>query len=194
MGPVGKDLHHRSLAWDILRAIGYGAIAASLFVAPNIGVALAPFLRDDPYARREWRRERVREALRRLRERRLVRFEERGKKTYLVVTELGKQRLRTFDFNAMGLATPPKRWDARWRMVIFDIPNDKKRERELLRRKLVELGFLALQKSVFIYPYPCEDEVDFLCNFLDIDRYVHFLEVHSLGSAEGRVRRAFDLL
>lgn len=191
---MGRNLHYRSLAWDVLRAIGYGAVAASLFVAPNIGAALAPFLRDDPYARREWRRARVREALRRLRQRRLVRFEERGKKTYLIITELGKRRLRQFEFDAMRPAEPPRRWDARWRMVIFDVPNTKKRERELFRRKLTDLGFLALQKSVFVHPYPCEDEVDFTCNFLDIDRHVHCLEVHSLGSAEGSVRRAFDLL
>lgn len=195
---MGKSIHYRSLAWDILRAVGGGAVVASLFIAPNIGIALAPFLRegdeDDARDRREWERWKTQQALKRLRERRYVRFEEKGHETYIVITEKGKQRLRTFEFNSIALPEPPKRWDRKWRVVVFDVPEKKSRERKLLRDKLDELGFLALQKSIFAYPHPCEDEIDFLTQFLDIDRHVHCLLTDSLGSAEGAVRKHFGLL
>lgn len=187
-------MHYGSLARDILKAVGYGAIAASLFVAPNIGVALAPFLRDDPAARREWRRRHVQQALKRLRERRLVKYEERGKKTYVVITEQGKERLRQFEFDQLSLPERPRKWDGKWRMAAFDIPERKRRERKIFRDKLDTLGFLALQRSVYLYPHPCEDEVDFLTRFLSIDRFVHSIEVASLGSAEGYCRQYFGLL
>jgi len=191
---MGRAIHRRSLAWDLLRAIGYGAVVASLFVAPNIGQALKPFLGGTPSERREWERKRVQEALARLRERRYVRFEQKGSETYIVVTEHGKQRLRKFEFDALTLPPEPRRWDRTWRIVAFDIPEKKKRQRAIFRDKLRELGFLAFQKSVCVYPYPCEDEVDFLNHFLDIDRYVHCIEAHTLGTAEGTARRHFDLL
>lgn len=178
-----------------MRAIGSGAVVAALFVAPNIGLALAPFLRaDDPYERREWNRRRVQAALKRLAERRYVRFEEQGKNTYIVITEFGKRRLRQFDFETLALPERPRRWDGKWRMVVFDIPEKRKRARMALSAKLVHVGMLALQRSVYVYPHPCEDEVDFLCQFLDVDRHTHVIEAASLGTAEGKARRRFGLL
>lgn len=187
-------IQYGSLAWNLLKAVGYGAITASLLVAPNIGVALAPLLRDDPRARREWRRRHVQQAMKRLRDRRLVRYEERGKETYLMITEHGKQRLRTFEFEQIRLPDRPRRWDGKWRIVAFDIPERKRRERKIFRDKLDQLGFLALQRSVYVYPYPCGDEIDFLSHFLAIHRFAHLIEAGSLGSAEGFCRRRFDLL
>lgn len=192
---MGKNLHYRSLAGDILKVIGAGAILASIFIAPNIGLALAPFLSgDNSYERRAWKRKQVQAALRRLRERRYVRYEERGKETYLIITELGKQRLRKFEFNMLSMPELQRRWDGKWRIVIFDIPETKQRERKALRDKLYQLGFFPLQESVFVYPHPCADEIDFLVTFLNIDHYTHCLEATNLGSAEGKARRHFDLL
>ena len=50
-----------------------------------------------------------------------------------------------------------RRWDHRWRVVIFDIPERRKSVRVSLRRFMQEYGFVRLQDSVWIYPYDCED-------------------------------------
>lgn len=88
----------------------------------------------------------------------------------------------------------PRRWDGKWRMVVCDIPEKRKRARMALSTKLVAIGMLALQRSVYVYPHPGEDEADFLCQFLDIDRYMYVIEAASLGTAEGRTRQHFGLL
>src|SRR3989344_4076427 len=46
-----------------------------------------------------------------------------------------------------------KKWDGKWRIIIFDIPQELHRERNILRRRLRSMGFYMLQKSVFIFPY-----------------------------------------
>src|SRR3989344_8474311 len=51
----------------------------------------------------------------------------------------------------------PKRWDGKWRVLIFDIPERRKGTREQTRRTLLSLGFKRLQDSVWVYPYDCED-------------------------------------
>jgi len=51
----------------------------------------------------------------------------------------------------------PKRWDKKWRILAFDIPERKRKTREKIRATLVTLGFVRLQDSVWIYPYDCED-------------------------------------
>ena len=52
-----------------------------------------------------------------------------------------------------------KRWDGKWRIVMFDIPEKIKNERYWLRFKLFELGYKTLQKSVFIGKYPLTEEL-----------------------------------
>lgn len=51
----------------------------------------------------------------------------------------------------------PKRWDKKWRVIIFDIPEKRKRLREQIRKTLTTIGFRRLQDSVWIFPYDCED-------------------------------------
>lgn len=53
-----------------------------------------------------------------------------------------------------------KPWDKKWRVVIFDIPERKRNQREGLRRKLKELGFGMLQESVWITPFPIANELE----------------------------------
>ncbi|MFN7088663.1 MAG: hypothetical protein ACK4NX_02515, partial [Candidatus Paceibacteria bacterium] len=53
-----------------------------------------------------------------------------------------------------------------------------------LRLKLKELGFYPLQKSVFVYPFQCEEEIDFLCSVFDVRRYVLLLEVSNFEGSE----------
>ena len=53
----------------------------------------------------------------------------------------------------------PKRWDGKWRLLIFDIPERRRKERDQIRATLVSLGFHRLQDSVWVYPYDCEDLV-----------------------------------
>ncbi len=112
-------------------------------------------------------------------------------KIKIILTKLGKKKILIYDLDNIKLKKG--RWDGKWRLVIFDIPDSKKRAREALRQKLKELDFYPLQKSVFINPYPCEDEVDFLCNIFDINRNdVLVLEVNKFEGAE-KLKHHFHL-
>jgi DNA-binding transcriptional regulator PaaX len=104
--------------------------------------------------------------------------------------EKGKMRWLQYQFNDLQLKTP-KRWDKKWRIVLFDISESKKRIRDALRKKLKKLGFLEFQKSVFIYPYPCQGEINFIINFFDIEDCVYYLEAPILS--DYNFRRHFHL-
>src|SRR3989339_239988 len=56
----------------------------------------------------------------------------------------------------------PKCWDKKWRVLIFDIPEKRKYLREKIRNTLGAIGFSQLQKSVWVYPYDCEDLIALL--------------------------------
>jgi len=85
----------------------------------------------------------------------LITFEERGNSRYARITEKGKQVLHLEIQKAQHLKK--RKWDRRWRVVIFDIPERRKTVRVRLRRFMNEYGFVRLQDSVWVYPHDCED-------------------------------------
>jgi len=94
-----------------------------------------------------------------------------GSCTY-VLTEKGKQRALTYHIEKMKIPEQP--WDRKWRLVVFDIPEKLRPARDTLRKKLKDLGFYELQKSVLVYPYECKNEIEFLVEFWNIRKYVRY--------------------
>ena len=60
---------------------------------------------------------------------------------------------------------------------MYDIPISKNKARNAIRSKLNQLGFKEWQKSVFVHPYPCQDEINFVIEFFDLRPYVRYAEL-----------------
>ena len=99
----------------------------------------------------------------------------------LVLTDKGKQRALTYDLDEMKIKKP-ERWDKKWRVVLFDIPENRKKIREALRGHLKNMQFYEFQESVFVHPYDCEDEINYLIEFYDIRKFVRFIVAESLDN------------
>ena len=83
---------------------------------------------------------------------------------FISLTEEGKKKAGRYNFDNLKIKRPQK-WDKKWRILIFDIPNKHKIKREALRGKIKELGLYKLQESVWICPYEFQKEMDLLRNF-----------------------------
>ena len=182
----------KTLTSAILFIAGVGALTFVALCAPNALQMLKPFLRNSR-SDGHFERKRIRQALERLANRRFIEIHQKGNTLILEVTEQGKRRLKELEFENLVL---PKvaRWDNKWRIVIFDIPENHKRARNAFQYKLKEMGFYPLQKSVFAYPYECRDEIDFATSFCAIRPFVHYLETPDLDAKEGAARRFFHLI
>lgn len=112
-------------------------------------------------------------------------------KTVAKITTKGKTRLKSFSINLMKIEKP-KRWDGKWRLVMFDIPMRFTKGREALRFHLKDLNFFQFQKSAWIYPYPCEDEIIFIADFFRIGKYVEILTVENIPR-DGKLKKYFNL-
>ncbi len=69
------------------------------------------------------------------------------------------------------------KWDKKWRMILFDIPEHKKAARVALRRKIIDWGFVGVQKSVFIGQLECKREIEQLKEFFDLDTELILIEI-----------------
>ena len=64
--------------------------------------------------------------------------------------------------------------------MIFDIPEKKRPARDALRQEMKKLGFLELQKSVWVFPYECRNAIDFLVELFEIRNHVRYLVVSEM--------------
>ena len=101
----------------------------------------------------------------------------------IVLTKKGEEYALRYKLDEITIFTP-SRWDGRWRVVMFDIPEKYRLARDSLRDKLKEIGFCEVQKSVFVHPYPCRDEIDFIVEVFGIRKYVRFGELLTLTLEE----------
>jgi len=118
-------------------------------------------------------------------------IKESDDKTIVRITRKGQQKLIEYSIDEMEIKKPEK-WDRKWRMVIFDVPNKYKTARDALRKKLKEMGFYQLQKSVWVYPYPCFDEILFIGKFFNAERFIELLTVEEMIN-DDKLLRCFRL-
>lgn len=85
------------------------------------------------------------------------------------------------------------KWDGKWRIVMFDIPHERQKQRHIFRAKLKDLGFQMLQKSVFAIPYQCGEEIAHICKHLKLSSHVELIVAETVGSREDHLKKLFAL-
>ena len=75
---------------------------------------------------------------------------------YLRLTKEGKQRLNNIALECESTLVSTS-WDGYWRIIILDLPEERKSEREALRYLLKKAGFICIKNSVWISMYPYEN-------------------------------------
>jgi DNA-binding transcriptional regulator PaaX len=74
---------------------------------------------------------------------------------YARLTKEGKKKAHSLELdNDTGLVNTS--WDGFWRIILLDLPESRKAERESLRYLLKKAGFVCLKNSAWISPYPFE--------------------------------------
>jgi DNA-binding transcriptional regulator PaaX len=115
--------------------------------------------------------EKVRRSMYNLKKNKYIKIKQVGKEKYrFELTKKGKKLLGRYNFSDFKIG-PKEFWDGQWRTFMFDIPEKKKQVRDMLREKLKGLGFFLFQKSVWLYPLECEEEMNYICEFLGVEAH-----------------------
>jgi len=154
------------------------SMPALVLIAASMGNAVQVFRQFKTSSRFSERQ--VSNSINYLRHKKLIEYcADKNGKTIIKITKKGETKLRAFDIELIKIKKP-KKWDGKWRLVIFDIPVRFTKGRESLRYHLKNLGFSQFQKSAWIHPYPCEDEIIYITDFYGIGKYVEVLTVVSI--------------
>ncbi|HID85992.1 MAG TPA: phenylacetic acid degradation operon negative regulatory protein PaaX [Anaerolineae bacterium] len=86
-------------------------------------------------------------------------------------------------------------WDGRWHLLTYSIPESKRHLRRRLRRRLLWLGFGALNQATWISPRDLRAEVEQIVDALHLRPYVEFFTAEHRGftSDEEIVARCWNL-
>jgi phenylacetic acid degradation operon negative regulatory protein len=105
------------------------------------------------------------EAIRRLRDGGYIEKEVNQGKILLRLTNLGREYLGK-----------DEEWDGKFRLVIWDIPENKRRIRDLFRRRLKEWGFKSWQRSVWVSKKNVTEKLRNLIKELGVGDWVAVIE------------------
>lgn len=179
-----KNYKKEELAKEILKGLAMGGFIVMCLAMPNLVQVVDLF---KPRNSRD--RYRVGQAIKRLQKKDMVRIVNRNGHEVVEITALGKKKVLDYDLENMQLETK-KKWDGKWRIVMFDIPQAKKRARDAVSFKIKEIGMYPIQKSVFVFPHSCKDEIDFVGEIFGVRNNIIYIEATHIDGVE-KVRRHF---
>ena len=166
---------------SIEKAILIGLVGGAIMFSPmgsKVVIALARYYvkkwwdEGGPYMPPEADPEQVRQSIYKLKRNDYVKwkFDKRRNIAMLELTPKGKKVFGRAKLDDITIIKKDK-WDGQWRFFLFDVPEKRRSFRDVLRAKLKNLGFFQFQKSVWIYPFECEKELRYVCEFLGITSY-----------------------
>ena len=159
--------------------------ATSPYFVPNLIRSIKKFKTKDG--------RKVNSAFQYLRKSGLIKVERDGFDARISLTEKGKKRAGRYQIDDLKIETP-KKWDGKWRVIIFDIPDFSKTVRDIFRTKLKEFNFYSLQKSVWVHPYDCRKEVESLRDFLGADsNQIQFILAEKIEHEE-KLKKVFKII
>lgn len=189
MGLLEQSLKTEIRAGKIQKAIlGTVALAGLLgvaMVAPNVLQIFGKYIKGQKIKRSQ--RESINYSRRKLVSEGLLEYRD----GFLRLTAKGKTflgRLEGKDYKVIK----PRKWDKKWRIIIFDIREEKKYLRDKVRNTLISIGFIKLQKSVWVFPYDCEDLITLIKADFEIGKDVLYLIVDRIEN-DKFVREYFNL-
>ena len=182
---VKKEIRRTKINKAIISTIGIAGALSVATVAPGVFTVLGPIKFSAQ------RRYQVKGTLDRLEKYGYVTYEGKGKDMRVRLTEKGERFLDLIP-EGKAIIEKPKRWDGKWRIIIFDIGESKKTLRNKVRTTLVTLGFVRLQDSIWVHPYDCEDFVTLLKADFKIGKEVLYIIADKIEN-DKTLRSHFDL-
>lgn len=175
---------------SLLKVIALGGISAVMLVAPNaIQLFDKPLKKMSKELDRREKERQIRRALTYMKSRQLITEDyQHG----LQLTKKAKLRMAKTEFDQISIASP-RQWDKKWRLVFFDIPEPKKSQRDAFAARLRREGMQVLQRSVFVHPFPCRQQVEQIAAHYEVGKYVSYIEASYIENQAVLVKRFSNL-
>lgn len=174
-----REINRYPYAKEILLLLAGGALISGALLMPG----LHRLIPSSHWQGRGYKKYRLKQTLKRLHKQKIVEVLETKDGYVVKITKNGLTRALQYKLDDMNVKRK-KVWDKKWRIVIFDIEERKRKLRDEFRKRLKQLGFYSLQESVYVHAFPCFDEVEFLRQIYQVPISVTYILAEKIESQE----------
>ncbi|MFN4212812.1 MAG: CRISPR-associated endonuclease Cas2 [Microgenomates group bacterium] len=167
----------------VLAAIGISLVlGGSVFITPNFPIVLAGLIKIVQELKNiKIPKFKIKRVLKNLEKRKIISLEKKGEEVIVKVLDNKNVEILKYSIKKLlELKAKKKAWSKKWFLVAFDVPEGERNKRNYLRKFLTDIGFYQYQKSIYVYPYECEEEVGLIKKIVEGGEYISYIVAERL--------------
>ncbi len=158
----------------VLETIAEELISMGGYFKPRLNVLIGILIKE-VVKKRKIDRIKVKRAMNILEKKEIISFEEKNDQVFVQLNENGRSTILKYSIKSLLDLKRRNKWQGKWYLVFFDVPEIQRNKRDYLRRFLLELGFYPYQKSVYLFPYECEKEINLIKRIVEGKGYIKYI-------------------
>lgn len=185
MKRVKQKMSYREITESVLETIADNLIKTG-GIKPRLPVILGLLIKLILEKKRQKIKEsQIKRVLKNLEKKEIIFMKEKNDNVYVTLSESGEIMVKKYSIKALlALKLKRKKWTGKWFLVFFDVPELQRSKRDYLRRFLLKIGFYPYQKSVYIFPYECEQEINLIKKIVEGARYMRYIVAEKIEDEE----------
>lgn len=189
-----KKFKPNELKQYILAALGIGVVlGGSIFITPNFPIVLGGILKViEEFKGIKIPKEKAKRVLKQLEKKKLIQIERKGEELFVTVKDKNNVSILKYSLREVLNLKKRKKWQGKWFLVVFDVPEEERIKRNYLRKFLKEIGFYPYNQSVYVFPYECEKEVGLIKKIVEGGKYANYIIAERL-ERESQLKTYFGL-
>ena len=172
-----EQFKHRQLREIVLAALGVSVLIGGIMITPNFPIVMGSiisFIKE--FKKKDISATKVKRVLKNLEKKEILSLSIKGDEIYVQLKNwLTPSTVKYSLRGILELKRKRKRWNGKWFLVMFDVPEIQRNKRIYLRKFLKYIGFYGYQKSVYIFPYECEKEIGLLKQVVESAKYISYI-------------------
>lgn len=142
--------------------------------APILIDGIIKILREDRKLKAEEKK--VKRILESLEKKEIISLEKIGDEVFVKSIDKKNPQVIKYSIKALlDFKKKKKAWGGKWYIVFFDVPESQRNKRNYMRNFLVKMGFYPYQKSVYLFPYECEEEINLIKKIVESGKYMKYI-------------------
>lgn len=190
-----QKLKRGQLFWAILEIICLGVISGGGSpLKPTLPLVISTIYKLLKEARRlNIEEKKILRTLKNLEKREIISIIEQNNEVYIQLIDNNHPSVIKYSLQfLLDFKKKDKKWDGKWFMVFFDVPEIQRNKRNYLRNLLTKVGFYRYQKSVYIFPFDCKEEINLIKKIVESAKYMKYIIAEQIEDEE-EIKRFFNL-
>ena len=189
-----NDFKHGELREIVLSAIGLSILLGGTFlVTPNFPIIYTGILKIvEELTKKKIPAGKAKRVLKNLERKEIITIEKKGDQAIVYLKGWNSTILKYSLRSLLDLKKKQTKWQGKWFLVFFDVPEKQRNKRNYLRTFLHYIGFYPYQQSVYIFPYECEKEIALIKKIVEGAKYISYVIAEKI-EFEDEIKRHFGL-